>query len=393
MKINRNIVLFYSISLVWSVVLWMLQYFLRSHLQSRWVSLEKIAWYISFGIAAAYLLWGTLSRTFRKKDLNMFFALISIVAISFFFFLNLIPINIFMILTAVIWFAYGIWAIIKHIILSFEIQHSGARETVINWILSVCILVWALAWSYLWLEAFSIWWTNWYFVIIWLLIISILMTAPLKYDRFFRKKKFKESFKLFVPHIKHIVKRYYRLLIPIGVLWSISVGFVQKIFYLSIDMFGVSPDKAVFVYIYSVIGAVIWFALSAIFYKRKKLFVIVSTIIMAVSLTFFLRFVWWYPKYIVLELSTLILWVFFGILINILEWRYFWHIGRDHDKEYWSAIYGLVASSINFVMMIFADFLLTRSGIKSTFVFFGILLFIMLFLYKNFEKEHYVFEK
>lgn len=392
-KINKNIILFYSISFVRSIVLGMLQYFLRSHLQDQWVSLEKIAWYISLWMALAYLVWWALSRTFKKRNLTIFFAITSIISISFFFFLDLIPLNVFMILISIIWFSYGIWAVIKHIILSFEIQNSGIRETIINGILSVCVLIWALIWSYFWLKAFQLWWINGYFLIIWFLIISILMTAPLKYDKSFRRKKIKESLNIFIPEIKLILRKYYRLLIPIWILRSISVWFVQKVFYLWTGMFGVAPGKAVFIYVYSVIWAIIWFTLSAIFYKKKKLFIIIATIFMALILTFFLRFVSWFPSYMILEVSTFVLGIFFGVLVNILEWRYFWHIGRDHDKEYGSAIYGIVVSVLNFTMMIIADFLLIKSGMKSTFIFFGILLFATLFLYRHFDKEHYAFEE
>lgn len=390
---NKNIILYYGISFLRSIVLGMLQYFLWSHLKNQGVSLEKIAWYISLGMTVAYLIGWALSRTFKKRNLTIFFTIISLMSISSFFFVGLIPLNVFMILTSIIWFSYGIWAIIKHIILSFEIQHSGLRETAINWVLSFCTITWTLFGSYMGVETFKWWWINWYFSIIWLMIVVILMTVPLKYDGFFRKKKFKESLKAFLPGMKDILKKYYWLLLPIGILRSISIWFMQKIFYLWIDIFSIAPQKAIFIYIYSVVGAIIWFVISAIFYKRKKLFIMVSTTILVINLIFFLRLVSWFPKYIILEISSLIIGILFGILINILEWRYFWHIGRDHDKEYWAAIYWVIVNLVNFAMMLFVNFLMNNYSVGSAFVFFGIILFMTLFMYKNFNKEHYAFEQ
>lgn len=385
---KKNIIMFYIISFIRSIILGMLQYFLRSHFKENWVSLELIAWYISLWISLAYIVWGALSHSFKKKKLAIIVALIAIVSLCFFFFMNLISFSVFLILTTIIWFSCWTWSVIKHIILSHEILTSGHRETVINGILWTITLVGALAGSYLWLKTFNIMWTNWYFIIIWLLTISIIATLFLDYDKWFHKKDFGKSMKLFLKDTKNIFRKYYWLLLPIWILWSISLGFVQKIFYLGINEFNILPEKAVFLYAFSIGWAIIWFAISAIFYKRKKLFVMISTIAMVVILAFFLRFVDWFPSYMVLEASSLVLWIFFGVLINILEWRYFWHVWIDHDKEYWSSMYGIIMNATNFIMMITANFLLINYDMKISFIFFSVILTSTLLMYKKFDKEH-----
>jgi MFS family permease len=388
MKIKKNIILFFVISFIRSIILGMLQYFLRSHLKWDGVSLEIIAGYISLWVGIAYIIWGALSRSFKKKKLAIIVAIVTIIALCFFFFMKWIPFSVFMILTVIIWFSCGIWSVIKHIILSFEILNSGLRETVINGILWSITLIWALLWSYLGLKIFDIIWIYGYFVMMWLLVTSMVVTLFLDYDKSFHKKDFGKSIRLFSKEIKNILKKYYRLLLPIWILWSISIWFTQKIFYLGVNVFHILPERAVFLYAYSILWAIIWFAISAIFYKNKKSFVMISTIIITIILAFFLRFVEWFPSYMILEVISLILGIFFGVLINILEWRYFRHVWIDHEKEYWSSIYGIMMNVINFVMMIIANFLLIHFDIKASFIFFSVFLAITLFMYKRFDKEY-----
>ncbi len=387
MKQKSNIILYYWISLIWSIVLGMLQYFLRSSLKSEWINLEMIAGYISFGIWIAYLMWWPLSSSFKKKKLAIFVAMIAILWLSVFYIVWILPFVIFVILTSIIWFCFGMWAVIKHIIISFEISNSNIRETVLNGILASFTLLWILFWSYMGIKLFDILGQNWYLIIIWLLAISIVMTLFLDYDALFRRKNFYESFKIFTKKTKNILVKYYWLLFPIWILWSMSIWFVQKIFYLWIDLFAISEESAILLYWYGALWAIIWFFLSATFYKKKNIFMFSATILSAWVLFFFLELVNLFSTYIVLQIWAIFLWILFGIMINILEWRYFWYVGKDHDKEYWSAIYGITLNIVNFMIMILSSFLLKNFGIKSTFIFFSIIMISTLFIYKNFDRK------
>jgi len=181
--------------------------------------------------------------------------------------------------------------------------------------------------------------------------------------------------------------KYYWLLIPIWILWSMSIWFVQKIFYLWIDLFAISEEKAIFLYGYAALWAIIWFSLSAIFHKKKNVFMFSATILSACILFFFLEIVNLFWTYIILQIWAIFLWILFGIMTNILEWRYFWYVWKDHDKEYGSAIYGITLNVLNFIIMILSSLLLKNFGIKSTFIFFAIIIFSTLFIYKNFDRK------
>jgi hypothetical protein len=90
--------------------------------------------------------------------------------------------------------------------------------------------------------------------------------------------------------------------------------------------------------------------------------------------------------------------VFFGIAVNLLEGRYFFHIGEDHRKEYGSATYGIASNVIIFVIMITSDYLSETIGMKISFFFFGIVLLLMPFFIRKFDapdipKRHLVKQK
>lgn len=71
--------------------------------------------------------------------------------------------------------------------------------------------------------------------------------------------------------------------------------------------------------------------------------------------------------------------------MNLLEGRYFFHIGDDHKKEYGSVAYGIMTSSIIFIIMIASDYFSRTVGIKISFFFFGIVLLLMPFLIRKFD--------
>ena len=138
---------------------------------------------------------------------------------------------------------------------------------------------------------------------------------------------------------------------------------------------------------YATLWAIVWFFLSAVFYKRKNVLIFSATILSSLILFFFLQIIDLFWSYFVLQLWAVFLWIMFGILINILESRYFWYVGKEHNKEYWSATYWLSLNILNFIIMLTSSFLLKNFGTQSTLVLFSLLMISTLFIYKNFDKK------
>lgn len=382
---NRNFILFVTITLLRSIFLAALKFFLRSYLKDVSISLEEIAWYLSLWGMAAYLIWSSLAYAFRKKTLVIFSWLLAILCLSIGNALGYYPFRVFVLLVSSIGFAYSLRLVVKSIILSIEIQKSDRGEAKINGMINIAILVGILIWSYLWFSIFSKRWTNGFQVIIWLLVLSSLLTMIMNYDEHFETQPFNKTLKQILPNIWSITKKYIRLLLPIGTLRAISTAIGQKMLEIGVDIFQRTPKSSINIIIMGFLWAIIGHLISAFFTKKRKTIAMIFTIIFWLTTIYFPHIIDKFEYYITLNIFWLCIGVFFGIAVNLLEGRYFFHIGDDHRKEYGSVSYGIMTSLIIFIIMITADYIGKIVGTKIIFFFFGIVLLLMPFFIKKFD--------
>ena len=111
----------------------------------------------------------------------------------------------------------------------------------------------------------------------------------------------------------------------------------------------------------------------------------IFTIVLGLTTFYFPYIINRYDYYITLNISSFFMGVFFGIAVNLLEGRFFYHIGEDHRKEYGSAAYGIATNTVIFFVMIVSDFLTHKIGVIVPFIFFGIVLLIMPLFIRRFK--------
>ena len=382
---HKNLILFVTITFLRSVFISMLKFFLRSYLKDVHISLEEIAGYLSLWWMVAYLVWSWVAYTFRKKNITIFAWLIAIFCLTIGNILGYYPFRIFVLLISSIGFAYSLRLIVKSIILSIEIQKSDSGEAKINGIINIAILAGILLWSYLGFVVFTKWGTNGFQIIVWILILSSLLTMLVNYDTHFEPKKLSKTLQHSLPHIGGIIKKYVRLLLPIATLRAISTAIGQKMLEIGIDLFQRTPKGSITIIIMSFIGAILGHIISAFFLKNRKNIAIIFTIIFWLTTIYFPHIINKYEYYMTLNFFWFFVGLFFGIAVNLLEGRYFFHIGDDHRKEYGSVAYGIITSIIIFFIMIASDYLSRTLGTKITFFFFWIVLLLMPFLIKKFD--------
>lgn len=333
----------------------------------------------------AYLIGSSLAYSFRKKNIIIFWWFIAIGCIALGHIVGYYPFRIFVILMSSIGFAYSLRLIIKSIILSSEIQKLSNGEAKINSMTNIAILGGILLWSYLGFAIFSKRGTNWFQIIIALLVFSSILTMMMDYDKDFQSKPFFKNIKHSLPHIGGIIQKYVRLLVPIWTLRAISTAIIQKMLEIGVNIFEKSPKSSITIIIMSFAGAILGHIISAFFLRKRKTIAIIFTIIFGLTTIYFPHIIDKYEYYITLNIVWFCIGVFFGIAVNLLEGRYFFHIGDDHRKEYWSVAYGIMTSIILFGIMIASDYLGRKLGIKITFFFFGIVLLLMPFFIRKFD--------
>ena len=378
-------ILFIVITFLRSVFISMLKFFLRSYLKDISISLEEITGYLSLWWMFAYIVWSAIAYTFRKKNITIIAWLIAIAGVGIGHIFDYYPFRVFVVLISSIGFAYSLRLIIKSIILSSEIQRSNGGEAKINASINIAILTGILLWSFLGFAIFTQRGTNGFQIIITLLVVSSILTMMMDYDTRFKAKSFRHTIKESFPNIRRITKKYVRLLLPIGTLRAISTAIVQKMLEIGVDVFERTPKNSIMIIIISFIGAILGHIISIFFLRKRKTIAIVFTIIFGLTTIYFPHIINKYDYYITLHIFWFFIGIFFGIAVNLLEGRYFFHIGDDHKKEYGSVAYGIITSGSIFLIMIIADYLSKTIGIKISFFFFGIVLLVMPFLIRRFD--------
>lgn len=385
---NKNFINFVIITFLRSIFIAMLKFFLRSYLKEANISLEQIAWYLSLWGMIAYLVWWSLSYTFRKKNITLFAGLIAILCLTIGNALWYYPFWVFVILISIIGFSYSLRLVIKSIILSSEIQKSNNGEAKINGIVNIAILIGILLGSYLWFSVFNKRWANGFQFIIAILVVSSIITMVMDYDQHFVPKTIQSTLKTTIPNIFWIIKKYIRLLLPIWSLRAISTAIGQKMLEIGIDYFNRTTTSSIIIIVLSFTGAIVWHMISVTFKKRRRLIAMIFTIILGLATIYFPHIINKFEYFITLNIFWFFVGVFFGIAVNLLEWRYFFHIGDDHRKEYGSVAYGIMTSIIIFIIMIMADYFSSKIGTAISFFFFGFILLLMPFFIRKFDANN-----
>ena len=349
------------------------------------ISLEEIVWYISLWCTFSYLVGGSIAYFFHKKHIIVVATLVSIACVILGHLLGYYPFWVFVVIMSIIGLMYGLWTIVKSVLLTIEIQNSSFSETTVTGMVNVALLVGIILWSYLWFEVYSLWGANGFWVIVGLLTASLITTLFLNYEKTFVRHNVKETLRIAIPSIMDVIKKYIRLLVPIGVLRAISTAMGQKMLEIGVDVFNKTLKSSIRIIVVSILGAIIGSILSTLFKRRKRFYTILFTIILWLSTIYFPNIINKYDYYITLSICSFLMGIVFGIAVNLLEARFFYHIWEDHEKEYGSAAYGIVSNLLLFAIMIMSDILTHHGWMVLPFIFFGIILFLMPFFIKRFK--------
>ena len=383
-KKHRNLIIFILLTLLRSVFMGMMKFYLRSYLKEI-RTLQEIAGYASLGWTLAYLIGWTVAYAFTKKKIILWSAFVCILCLIVGSRLHYTPFFLFALLLSIIGFMYSLWLTIKNIILSTEIMTSWLSETMINGMANISILAWFLLGSYFGFFAYNTHGTWGFLRIVLLLVACGLLSLFFTYDKLFTPQPFMAKIRSSMPDILHVTEKYFWYLVPIGILWAVWMVMGQKMLQIWIDEFNKMPVSSVFVLVVFFIWGIVGNLISAFIKTNKKLITLVFIIIAGRSVILFPHFMLTNDNYRFLKVYSFAIWVFVGIATNILEGRYFHRIGDDHRKEYGAAAYGIITSIMMFFIMIISDLLTLGFGDKFAYFFCGIVILINIFFMKKMD--------
>ncbi len=367
----KTLIIFLIILICWSFLFSGIKFFIWQDLQTSIApDLESIAWYLSLGSAFAYLIWWAISLVFLKRYLLFFFAsLIAILLILTYFF----PIHSSIYLSFIIsfiGFLYGLWVVLRTIILSIEIEKTWISDTKLNAIANILFIIFLILGSILRSKINEILGHNWIWILIWILIFTAILSMFLDYEKFpvktwiksivskkyliEKKESFSQAMKEFIPQIKYIALNWKWIILTSSILWAITTIVSQQAIQYSIKNFDVSASEWAYILLFSSVWAIFWNIISSFLSKYRWAVFLWSSILMSLLILWFLVFA---DSFLHVSILAAFLWFAFGMASNMIDSYFLVEIWKKDKKEYWSASYGFVLSVILFVFMILASWI------------------------------------
>lgn len=364
----KTFIIFIILTAIWSSLFSTIKYFFWWNLQS-WVApdLQVLSWYLSLGWILAYIVWWALSYTFLKKYLLFSFSFLTLLFVLLTYFVPIQTDLGLAIVMSSIWFFYGLWVIFRSILVSVEIQKTWLWDTKVNGIVSIVFIIFLIIWTIAWSKIYEMWWHNGSLFIIWLLILSTIISLFLDYDKitlksllkngfksyeYDRKQKFTKAIKSFIPELKYIFKNFWIIIISSSVIRSVSTVVSQKSVEYSVSEFSKLPSEAAFLLLYSSVWVIIWNVVSAFLWKYRWVSFFILNILLWILI---LIFPFFNETYMQVWIIASFVWFVFWASTNLIDAYYLNEIWEQNKKEYGSSTYGLVLSIILFLTMFIAS--------------------------------------
>lgn len=371
MKSSHNtLYLFLFLVALWGMFFSSVKYFIWGSLDGLLSpSLEEISGYLSFWGIFSYLLGASFAKIFLKKYYLVTLSLLTFLAIFcayIFGFQN----NFGLAFTLVsLWFFYGLWSVVKNVLVALEIEKTGYKDTTVNAFAEIIFII-CLIGGTIWGNAlFATFWNQGYLVILFLIGITAFVSMRLEYEsktlrdllrngwkRYVggRKNEVYSSLKEALPEFKKVFRSYSPLMFVSALLWTLSTLVSQVSVSLSMEEFAISSTSASTLFLFSALGAIIGNGLSIKMHAKRWIYwigCISGFSFLLLSYGVFLQ------SFMTMALLATLLGFFFGASANLLDGYFIKKISEDNIKEYGSSSNGLMLSMMLFVGMFCAHFL------------------------------------
>jgi len=370
MQKYKTFIIFIILTAIWSSLFSIMKYFFWGDLgNSIAPDLQMLSGYLSIWWILAYLLGWAIAYTFLKKYLLFSFSFLTLIFVIIAYLFPITSTFWLAFIISGIWFFYGLWVVLRSILTSIEIQRTWLWDTKVNWIISIVFIVFLIIGTILGSKIFETMWHNWFLVIIFLLIISSIVSLFLDYDKISLKSlfknwfknykldktnKFKIALKNFFPELKYIFKNFSLIIISSSFIWAISTVVSQKAVEYSVLEFQKLPSEAAFLLLYSSIWAILWNIVSGFLgkYRWKSFFWL--NILLWILIIIFPIF---NSTFLEVWVIAFLVWLVFWASTNLIDAFYLSKIWEEDKKEYGSSTYWLIFSIILFWIMFVSSYI------------------------------------
>ncbi len=383
---------------VWALFFATVKFFLWGDLKEEFQpDLQQIAGYLSLWGAIAFLIWGAFAQTFLKKYYLFIIALLSSVFILYAYLIGFSKEILFAVTVTILGFLYGLWNVMKSVIVSIEIKKTGLPETAVTAIVGMIFVVCIIIGSLLGTIVYEKIWSHGYLLILGYLIIAWVTSFFMDYDGISfrsllskwwgnyliaRRQSLATSMKAYIPDLIYITKHYLPVIVTSSLFWSISTIISQSSVEYSSATFGIKGSAATMILLYSAVWAIIGSFLSIKMGKNRWMFFMIFSIFFALSTAAIPIFGSTFGN---LSIIATLLWVCFGTAVNLSDSFLLKSFGDEDKKEYGASTMGLIFSIILFTSMFVSSAALKELGYHTVMYIFSAIIasiWIMLGIYK-----------
>jgi len=378
----KNLYLMIWLISIWSLFFAIYKYFIWWIFKNDTITLQFLSWYLSIGTLLAFIVWWIFYELLKEKIYHFLVWLLTIITIISIFF---IPWNYIVVwwITLLVWIFYGLWTVLRWILVSNEIENSNLWDTKVNWLANIFFIVSIIIWSIIWwiiAEKLDI---NWLYIIWWIIIIWIILWFFLKNKHSdinkTKKEKIIEYKNNYISDFKFILKKYFLIMFSASSLITIATILSQKAIEYNVNILQIKQSSASMILLYSAIWTIIWNIISMKIKKDRWLYFMIFCFLFWISTILFPLFI---NNFLFISILSFIAWIMFWITYNLVDSYFYKKIADDNKKSFWRASIWIVASITVAFVMFFVDYLQNIVWFNWVYYFmaiFIILLWIILF--------------
>lgn len=332
------------------------------------ITLEYIAGYLSFWVGISYIIGIFLYKKFWNKIYHSFITFITIAVFFVIYGYGIVIfwnewtqkvfgiwVNLFVaIATLVVGFCYGLWCILRNILVATEIQETKLWDTKVNGIVNILfttfIIIGSIGGSYI-AETFHI---QGIYVLASLFFVALLLGIFVNLPHTHNMSHATVSIHSIYEECLYIIKKYGIVIVCMTLLLWVATLLSQKAIEYSMDFLWKKQTEASFLFLYTALWAIIGNIISMFIHKYKWRYFLVLCILFGLC-SFIFPFL--AVTFVYTILIIFIAWFFFWVTFNLIESYFLNQIAIENKKTSGATVYGFVSSIIVWFLMLSMDFL------------------------------------
>lgn len=368
----KNFYILLSLICFWTCFFGLFKYFFwAQNSSSLSLTLEEIAGYLAFWSFFAYFFWSIVFEILKEKYTLICISL-SITLLLLVTLIVWVHSKIFIASLSIgAWFFYGLWNVIKNIIISQEIERTGKTDTLINGFSNIAFFVSIILGSIgggLLFENFG----NLGIVG----IIAISVVAGGVWMNIYQEKacsivesaatvkNFKSSY---LPNFVFVIKKNFFIMFLASIYLVIATILSQKSIAYSVDFLWKTNSEASTLLLYSAVGTIIW-NFSTMRIQRRWLW---TTILWTLFAWLIFAFSYLMANFLVTAILATLAGFFFWTNYNLVESYFLLKIGEQWKRDFGASSYGIISSICISWGMFLTHFLEGPLWLHGIFIFWG----------------------